>query len=401
MSETQPQNVAYPGLFKGTYYVDPAFTGLQSGSQSNPFTTIAAAFAAAIALSLPGAVIRIPPGVTITENVVFPSTAGTWEIMADAGFISSSVGSRITGTITCNAAATVAIRLTTLIINGNITGLCSAGFAELVLTNVRHIGTTTLTTSGAGVWIATCKGVGSPSANKTGGSSSGLVSVAGELLASNWVFEGGITEAQIGPLNPPNGSQFHDCQFGSTAGAAVPIGLNATTPNALFVDCYFNGPVTFTAGTANYVVKVDGASLSSLMTQGVTLVGTGITLLSVNSNGSSAQTIANNVASTAFGNRDPAGLYEVVFDMTLLAAGTAGTMQLNAIYTDMTGTLTTAAVGGAGGQLLITAAVGTKASGSLQFQHNGAAAAIAFSVTGVVTPGALSVALAVALRRVN
>lgn len=83
--------------------------------------------------------------------------------------------------------------------------------------------------------------------------------------------------------------------------------------------------------------------------------------------------------------------------LTLLAAGTLGTAVLNVIYTDLTGALQTKPVTTG---LNITAAVDTEASGTFIFSQNGATA-IAFSVTGIVTPGALSYSIGVAAVQVS
>jgi len=383
--------------FKATYYVNPAFVGTQTGSQSNPFTTIAAAFAAAAALGLAGAIIRIPPSVTVTENVVFPATGGNWEIASDVGYLGSSTGARITGTVTCTVTSGLLIaRLTSIILTGNLSGDSGAGtFGVLFMEEVRHNGSVTLTVSGIGAWLSAFRGVGSVAGHKMGGSNTLLVSVAGVILASNWVFEGGITEGDPTAVSAINGSQFRDCQFGTLARPPVPIGLNGLSLDVLFYDCLFYGVTTFTAGVSNYNIYVDGASLALLIYEGIILSGTGIQLKTLNANASDRRTLANNLGSTALtSGRAVDGLYEVVFDATLLVQGTTGLLQLNVIYTDMTGTLVTVPVGGT---LDITAAVGTKQQGSLSFRHNGAAVPIAFSYTGIVTPGTMSVAASVAL----
>ncbi len=385
--------------FQARYYVNPGFTGgIKTGSSSNPFTTIAAAMAYAVSLGIVNYQIRIPFGVTVTENVVFPPTGGLVEIIGE-GFSSTSVGSRITGSITMNCTSGgLRSKLTNLIITGNITGNANVGFIFYQATAVRQNGSITLTiTNPLTDIVETCfRGIGAPTASKQCGSNTQLVSVSGIINADNWVFEGGFNEYSIDSFTPYPGSQFQSCWFGSTSGSPIPIGLNAKTLNCAFYDCVFVGPTTFTASISNYVINIDGASLASLNhpIAGIILVGTNLQVQTINANRSSRLTLTNNVASTPFGGRNPDGIYEVVFDQTLLVAGTAGVLQLNVIYTDMTGTLVTVPVGGT---LNITSAVGTKNSGSLVFRHNGAAAPIAFSYTGIVTPGAMSVAGSAAL----
>lgn len=394
------QGPASVAPYRATYYVDPAFVGINTGSQSNPFTTIAAAFAAAIAAGQTGAIIRIPPSIAVTENVVFPATGGNWEIACDEGFGGSTIGGRIIGTITCTVTSGgfLFARLTNLIVTGNTTGDAGTG-TTLLLTEmcVRQTGSVALTKTGTGVAIGCFRGIGGVDPRKFNGSNTAAVSVAGIIIASNWVFEATVTEEAVGPSNPYPGSSFRDCQFGTTNGTAITINLNGTTLNASFVGCIAAGPVTFASSVSNYVVYADAytvASFSVNSSAGIVLTGTGIQLKILSANSSDRRTLANNLASTVFGGRNPDGLYQIVFDQTLLAAGTAGLLQLNVIYTDMTGTLVTVAVGGT---LNITAAVGTKNQGSLVFRHNGAAAAIAFSYTGIVTPGSMSVAASVAL----
>ncbi len=390
--------------FKGTYYVDPAFAGTQTGSASNPFTTIAAAFAAMVALALVGGVVRIPPWVTVTEDVVFPDTGGNYEIESDTGFDSSSVGARLNGTVTATSTSATfsSFRFSNILLTGNIVGNASNGAAELIFRSVRQVGTTTLTVSGTGVWVSGHKGDGPPASSKIGGSNTGLVNVACPILADAWVFVAGVSDGGTTAFNPPAGSQFHDCQFGDLTGGAVPIGLNGVAGNATrFLSCFFNGPVTFTVLNVNHTILMDEASYASLLAQGVTFAGAGAATAKIQVLGASAsdvRTLAGNLGSTNLGARAAPGLYEFLFDDTLLAAGTLGTAQHNVIYTDMTGALVTAPVGGG---LLITAAVGTKAAGALQFQHNGAAAPIAHSVTGVTTAGALSIASACSVRKVS
>ncbi len=391
------QQAAGQNPFKATVNVDPAFTGLSTGSNSNPFKTIAAAFAYFASLALAGGVIRIPPSVTVTENVVFPATGGQWEIKSDVGFAGSSLGSRITGTITCDVTSgLLVVKLTNLIVTGNTTGNAANGTTGLFQsTCVRQNGSITLTQAGTGNWISIFRGIGPAYASKPSGSNTLAVSVAGQITADNWVFEGGCTEALAAVVTPYPGSTWRSCQLGSTNSTAVTMNLNGAS-NAFFYDCISSGPVTFASTTANYTILMDGATLAALgnPVSGIILTGTGMVLKTINANLSDRQTLTNNVGSSNFGARNADGLYEVVFDQTLLVAGTTGLLQLNVIYTDMTGTLITAPVGGT---LNITAAVGSKNQGSLSFRHNGAAAPIAFSYTGIVTPGAMSVAASVAL----
>jgi hypothetical protein len=58
--------------FLKTFYVDPTFIGSSTGSQDEPFISIADAITAAPILE--GCVIILPPNQTITENVSFLSS---------------------------------------------------------------------------------------------------------------------------------------------------------------------------------------------------------------------------------------------------------------------------------------------------------------------------------------
>ncbi len=388
-------DIALAQPFRATYYVNPLFVGVSTGSQSSPFVTIAAAFAAAIAAGYTGCLVLIPPNLNITENVVFPSTGGNWEIASvGMGIVASSGGSRITGSITCNCTAATQIRLTNISITGNTAGDAANALLSFTATSVRQNGSITLTISGTGAISSFFRGLGAPAASKNGGSNTLLVSVRGQIQAANWVFEGGITEYSPSSFTPYPGSQFHCCWFGSVSGSAIPIGLDANTLNCAFYDCIFVGPTTFTSSVANYVIYMDGASLASLNhpIAGIILVGTNLLLKTINANSSDRRTLAADLGASSFGGRNADGLYEAIYDQTLLVAG-IGLLQLNIIYTDMTGTLVTVPVPTT---LNLAGAVGLKAQGSLVFRHNGAAAPIAFSYTGI-TPGTASIAASVAL----
>jgi hypothetical protein len=390
--------------FQGLYYVNPGFTGLQAGSASNPYTTVAAAFAAMVALALPGGTVVIPAGVVVTENIVFPDTGGKWEIASPQALVLSlgGVSAQIVGTVTFNtsSAGTSAFALTNIFVNGALSGAnSSSGLAYIFLTGVRVQGGITTTRSSTGLWLHVFKGVAAPQPSKVGGSFTQLANCSGQVFANDWVFEGGVTEnSQAGTFNPPIASTFRNCQFGATTGSTPPINLSSNSLVAYFYDCVFTGVTTFTTLSANYVINMCPFTYGSLNKVGCVLSGTTITLNVLTANAASERTLANNLGSTNFGGRNAEGQYECTVTQTLLATGTNGSLQGNVIYTDMTGTLVTVPVGTA---LNITSAVGTKAEGALRFQHNGAAAPIAFSYTGIVTPGAMSVATAIAIRRCN
>lgn len=382
--------------FKATYYVDPSFSGTSVGSESNPFTTIAAAFAAMLALGLTAGIVRIPPGVTVTENVVFPATGTDWEIATDVAYFGNTNGARITGTVTANNATAVgcSYRLTRLIVNGAISGNSSnsAAGVQLFIDRCRCTSTLTLTTSAGGIWVTKLFGAGVADEAKWQGSIAGAVSIASDISASNWTFDGSVTYAQH-TATFGVGAFFQNCWF--NAGGITDNSV-AGAPTKL-TDCAFGTAVTYTS-TNGTTLQVDGASMASLMSVGLTLAGATTTFSTINSNIGPELTLTGNVGAQPFGGRNVEGFYECLVSNTLLATGTNGLLQGNVRYTDMTGTLVTVPVGGA---LDISGAVGTKSEGALRFRHNGAPTPIAYSFTGIVTPGAMSVASAIAIRRVN
>lgn len=375
--------------FKATYYVDPAFAGTQLGSASNPFTTIAAAFAAAAALVLTGGIIFIPPGTTVAENVVFPTT-GKWELSAPSSsptFIQSSV---LNGTVTCNATGAVRHTISNIEVLGAVSGDATNQTCRLWFRNCAPVAALALTASTGGNWTLLFTGEDRVYTAQS------TVAVAGAIDAINVGFGGNITLTFAAASAI---TQFTDCQL-------IATGLTAAGGITLrFFGSNFAANTVITASSGTVVVEADGASFARMVGSGTSFAGAGaVTLKTLNSNASDTRVIANILGSTNLGARAPAGLYQLSFDMTQLVAGTSGTAQLNAIYTDLTGTLVTVAVGGAGGQLLVNAAAGTKASGTLQFQHNGAASPIAFSVTpavAIVTGGTWSCGLAVTVQRLN
>ncbi len=199
------------------------------------------------------------------------------------------------------------------------------------------------------------------------------MSVAGAIFANKWTFNSTVAYT--------SGTIIDNCFFANgTVGGNTSLKLS---------DCSFNVATTITDSTCT----IDGATLANLMGVGLTLAGAA-TVRSANANGSATQVVANNVAALTIAT-PPLGLYEAVATLDLVTAGTLGLAVLNIIYTDLNGTRITAAVTGT---LDITSAIGTEARGSFVFRHKGGAT-IQYSVTGIVTPGALSLNLAVAVTR--
>lgn len=387
---TLPAGVVSP--FRGTFYVDPLFVGTQNGSQSNPFTTVAAAFAAALAQALVAAVVFLAPGSTINENVVFPPTGADWEISStEDGYLGGGVGSIINGTVTCDStAAAVAYRLKNVVVVGAVSGTAAAASTSfLFLTQVRTQSTVTLANSGgASTCQAFLEGIGTADSTGSSGRIGGALSIAGRIIAANYLLFGAVTEAT------PNGnSRYTGCLFN------VPnFTLNGFAgQTVLFNECSFLAALTFTSPTSKNLA-MGPVSMASALQLGMTFAGGPFSASSaVAQRAITGTVLLGNLAPTAVtGSPAPAGLYEAVGTLDLTTPGTAGTAQINVIYTDLNGVLQTKPITGAG--LLITGAVGTEAAGSLVFRHNGATA-IQYSVTGVVTPGALVMNAAIAVMK--
>jgi hypothetical protein len=376
-----PPTVLVAGL-RAEYNVDPSFVGTSNGSESNPYTTIAAALAASVAALQLNVIVWLAPGSNCVENVVFPSTGGNYVIAARGywGFAAPNA-TLITGNVTCDCSVFSRFALANLDVTGSITGAVSVvpTLPRLLLTSVQVAGSVTLTAPGGGSWRFFCDG-GASDANSEGGFITGATSVVGAIQTASWAFVGAVSWTLTSVFL---GTSLASNTLTNTSGA------NTVT----FLECTFAAGTTLSAPAGSCVAAFDGPSASALA--GFTL-GANVTSKTVNANRSDVRTLANNLGATVLVTSPAlAGLYEVTSSLELLVAGTAGTAQLNVIYTDMTGTLQTKAVGGG---LLITAALGTEAAGSLVFHHNGASA-ISFSVTGVVTPGALSISSAVAVMR--
>jgi hypothetical protein len=372
--------------FRGTYYVNPLFVGTQTGSSSNPFTTVAAAFAFAAGQGLVNGVIYLPPGVTVTENITFPTGGGSWDITALEAF--GTFSTTLTGTVDLSNTGAASSGLTEFSLNNldienNVSGVFSGGpgaFAYCRINNTFVNGTVTLTTTGAGgLWAAEVFGPGGGEDGITG-----ALAVTGFLL--------GVRADLQGPVSFSATTNFDNCTLSggsitSHGAGAVGVGIR---------DCTINALTAFTAASGSMSVGVDGVSARGFLTTGAT-AGANVSFSTALGNAPAHLVIANNLAGGGLGQQYPAGLVVVEACQTLLAAGTNGSAVINVTYTDLTGTLVTEAVTTA---LNITSAVGTKARGTLPIQQNGATAPT-WSVTGIVTPGALSLAVAINARQAN
>lgn len=370
--------------FRASFHVDPTFIGTSTGSESNPYTTIAAAFAAAVAQAITDCVVWLAPGALCTENVVFPATGGNWEIASQSSW--GFVGATISGTVTANSGAVFSrFSLRNLQVTGAITGdLSTATAARFLLTSVQVASTMTLTHSGAGNWRSYFDG-GASSVSSEGGFNTGAVSIAGGIYTSSWAFA-----SSVAWLTSP--------VFINTTFASATLTNTAGANTATFYTSTFSAlNTTLTATAGSCVAAFDGPSMTSASNVGF-IAGANVTTKTLNSNGSVRLTAANNVGLTqVYSSRIPLSLCVFEFTLTLLAAGTTGLLQMSAVYTDLIGVVRTVAVGPT---LNITAAVGTEVSGSLIFSQNGNSP-VDFRVDGVVTPGALSYSIGVAARQAS
>lgn len=373
--------------FRARYFVDPAFSGAHTGSAANPFASVTSAIAAAVALALSSAIFVLPGGATTTENVTFPATGGDWEIQ---GSTSGIFRPTISGNVVCNSTPQSGFVLRDVNVSGNISGLsAAAGGCFLTLINSDIGGTVTLTRSGALGWFFQCDGRANLfSFFGFGGGVSGAISVDGQSLT--WAYRIGSTLSFTSISASVNCTHLGDISIGS--------GGSLRLFGAGFVGAR---TITGTAGAVN--VQMDEATETGFAGTG----SSGLVLVNVNlttvGRQSKRLTVTGNAGANALTPvQMPTGQYEIVATAELLAAGTAGTMGVNVVYTDFSGTVVTEALtsGGSPMGLSVTGTVGSKARGALLFSHKGGAA-ISFTVTGVTTAGSFSANTCVTVRRLE
>jgi len=370
--------------FLGTYHVDPTFTGTQTGSESNPFTSYAAAFAFAATALVANGIIYQAPGTNAVENVVFPTT-GEWELSAQPGQAALTTG--ITGNVDISATASARRALTNLRITGNITGNCSVGTQRILCSGTSTTGTTTLTQTGAGIQrLATRSGTSAAAAGGNVQSCifAGATSIAGVFWGSDAIFSTSLSVTAT--------SSFSFCDMPPITSSTGAVALFMTNcSNAI------GGPLAFNATSGTLVLKPDYATLSELQRVGTTFTGA-VSLKSLINNSSRSVQVGA-VGVTPLSAILPAGLMVYEACLTLLAnGGTAtGNAVLNAVYTDATGTLVTEAVTTA---LNVAGALGSKARGVLPVTQNGGSAP-SFSVTGITVALGLSYQVDVSIRQAS
>jgi len=373
---------------RGTYYVDPLFAGVETGSESNPFTTIAEAFADAAAKGLTRGIVFLAPGATCVEDVTFPPV-GEWEISSLLTYGVTSA--TIQGNVTSNVSATSRRSLNAINVTGNLSGSCSAGSHRFAILNGGQIqGTTTFTQTGAGV---NRLGTGSV-VNEFSGNGFlqnffvGAVSVAGSFQGSSSIFTTSLQVTQT--------SSFVDCLLPPT------VTLNGTGALFYVQGCAASqgGIITFAVLGGGFVtLQCDGTTIEEFARQGMGFSGDVRFLNSFIGCRSVVSTQTTNVGVTGILGRLPAGLQVAEACLTLLAnGGTAtGNAVLNAVYTDATGAVVTEPVTTA---LNVAGALGTKARGALQYSQNGSAS-VSWSVTGITNATGLSYKCDLAFRQAS
>ncbi len=355
--------------FRAEYYINPAFVGVQTGSSENPYTTVAAAFAAALALGITSGILFVPVNATITENIVFPAAGGNWEIACKAtwGYFSALIN----GTIDLSGAATCRRALTNMQVTGAVTGNSPAGtFSRARFYGCAFDSTLTLTSAAGGGWRGSFVGSMPQGGFGLGGFSTGAVSIAGQLEASNWRFN--------------TAPAFRDVAEFWSVGLDVGFSsFNAAQAVAFLHDCtaQFN-PQVLTASTGSLRVQFDANSANSFAQAGTTIVGAVTQVV----DGSSRLTLAGNSGVITVNNVYPESQQTVTVTTTLLVAGTLGAIQPLVTYTDLLGNLKHV---NCGPPLDITSAAGTEVTGTITFNQNGATN-VQLQMQGVVTPGALS-----------
>lgn len=389
--------------FVGDYFVDPNFTGIQTGSASNPFTTVAAVFAHAVAIGVANGVVSINS--PIVEDIVFPTT-GEWNLigLTSPGNLSAIT---ITGNVALSASALARRWLQNVRITGNVTGNTDAGVQRITFERVTVEGTTTLTVSGSGaVRLGTLGGVPGSStliANMGYSAFVGAVAVQGTA----WLY----TAALGSTLSVSGICTFCSCSFNGAITTTdevdgdnqlifnncyAPVSITVSQINSQHIALIGGSDTVFDTAALNFtgvginVLGFDAVTARSMFQHGATVTGnvTPVTM-------AAARRTANtdNIGLIVFAEHNPIPQLRVNGTLTLVTPGTLGSAVLNITYTDSLGVERTKAVTPA---LNIAGAAGDEAQGALLFTQDGSAS-FQFSVTGITTPGALSYNLAISI----
>lgn len=374
--------------FAGAYYVNSAFTGVQLGSQSNPFTTVAAAFAFAAVIGVTSGAVFL--GQNHTENVVFPA-AGNWEL---AGINSSGINTvLLTGTVDISFAVTPGRRqLTNLTVSGAVSGNAPNGINSRVkFVACYFLSTLTLTATGAGFWRAAFGGSVPIGANVSqsgvGGIVIGAVSVTGQVTSANWTYSstfGIVLNFSTSDLNT-----FINCSFNGNITAAV-----GSTLRFIGTTFFFNGAQVIGSG-GNIAVQFDGSSSQTFASAGPTV--TNCVVSTLNANPSIRQLVNTNVG-IGLSGLYPQALVRVIATMTLLVPGTLGNMILSVSYRDLLNVAQTKQVTLV--PLNIAGVAGDEVSGEFTFSKIDNTG-VSVVTSGITTAGALSVSVAAVARILN
>jgi hypothetical protein len=345
-----------------TFYVNPS-----APASSTSFNTIQAAINAAT----PGQFTQIylPPATVFNENITFPAGAFI-EIITP---IQTGFGvSVITGTVTDSGSSIqMAVGFTNTYVTGSITLRASAPFSFLSLRGSQVSGP--ISAPSMTVWVYGHLPPQSLQAGAYSTTVAPVVDMAGVISASRLLIGQGVRVS--GNLT----AIFTLLSDAVLACATVTGNLDVLRSAAQAV-------VAVTGA-----VRADGFSMGQLIAAGVTATG-GLTLLD------SGPTVpltafAGNVAATGIQvATPPVGMYEVRGIMLRTANGTTGTAVLNVSGTDEAGAFTIPLC-----SFDIASGV-VRASGSAIIRSTGAAN-LTYSITGIVTPGALAAQLEIKLRK--
>lgn len=365
--------------FTSILYMDPNYAGgLNNGSPSTPFTTIAACWTAFAAASITSGIIYVP-ATTISENIVFP-VSGDWEIAGQT--IWGLADCILSGSIDLTSTAADQRRaLSNVQLTGAITGNAPTGaFCRCVITNaIIHTGAgLTLTATAGGGWRASFVGRYPGGKQQSISRCDTVATIAGTITSSLWRFI-------LAPVFSGT-SEFYSTEFDAGFSCATAGSVTAYCFDCIQVGA---GVLTVTGGGA-LLAYFDAASAGSFAAAGTTTSGAVFQFLNQQPTQSRATYSGNSGTLNVTGGKYPTSMMTVTICLTLLTAGTTGTLQAAVTYTDLKGTLKTVNVGGG---LNITSATGTEVTGSLTFSQNGSTV-VSVAVTGVVTPGALSYSLA-------
>ena len=373
--------------FFGTYYVDRTFVGTSTGSQSAPFTTIAAAFAAGVAAGVTNGIIYLATNGT-TENVTFPLT-GNWEIATTPTALGFSQAT-LTGNVDVTCSAIARRTFTRMTVSGNVSGNAPIANARFTLQSAAITGTLTLTGSAGGFWRATLQGLTPEQQIGTfvlPAAVQGVTNVTGAIYSQVGIFFSAVTFSQS--------SQWEQTAMPSS----VSVASGSAADLYLYQCTNQTGSIAFNGSGLGQLFRIfaDGPTLSEMGRYGVNTTNT--VTVTAQTGGRSARlgNQVGNVGATNLCGPLAASLMVCEASLTLLTPGTAGNAQLRVIYTGLTGALQTRNVGTT---LNVAGAAGSEAGGVLPFSQNGATL-IQFDVTGITTAGALSYEIDVAVRQAS